>query len=55
MPYLRGKMTPGQMHKHDAELREYFESMVEGMGRTECRRALELYLTGLLLEGSARA
>ena len=48
-------MTPAQMRKLDAELREYFESMVEGMGRTERRRALELYLTGLLLDGERKS
>jgi SRSO17 transposase len=31
-------------------LREYFESMVEGMGRRERRRVLELHLTRLLLD-----
>jgi hypothetical protein len=31
-----------------AEGTEYFESMVEGMGRTERHQALELYLTVLL-------
>ncbi len=39
------------MRQLDRELSEYMESMVEGMGRSERRRALELYLTGLLLEG----
>ena len=48
-------MTPAQMRKLDAELREDFDSMVEGMGRTERRRALELYLTGLLLEGERKS
>jgi SRSO17 transposase len=48
-------MTPAQMRKLDAEPREYFESMVEGMGRTERRRALELYLIGLLLEGECKS
>jgi SRSO17 transposase len=43
------------MRKLDAELREYFESMVEGMGRLERRRAMELYLTGLLLEGERKS
>jgi SRSO17 transposase len=48
-------MTPTQMRKLDAELREYFESMVEGMGRLERRRALELYLSGLLLDGERKS
>ncbi|MFP2913007.1 IS701 family transposase [Pyxidicoccus sp. 3LFB2] len=43
------------MRKLDRELREYFESMVEGMGRLERRRALELYLTGLLLDGERKS
>ncbi len=48
-------MTPEQMRKLDTELREYFESMVEGMGRLERRRALEMYLTGLLLDGERKS
>jgi len=48
-------MTPAQMRKLDAELREYFDSMVEGMGRLERRRALVLYLTGLLLDGERKS
>jgi SRSO17 transposase len=47
-------MTPGQMRKLDAELREYFESML-GMGRLERRRAMDLYLTGMLLEGERKS
>ncbi len=48
-------MTRGQMSQLDRELSEYMGSMVEGMGRSERRRALEWYVTGLLLEGSVRA
>ncbi|RYZ14095.1 MAG: transposase, partial [Myxococcaceae bacterium] len=48
-------MTPAQMRKLDGELREYLESMVEGMGRSERRRAMEWYLTGLLLEGERKS
>jgi SRSO17 transposase len=48
-------MTPTQMRKLDAELSEYFESMVEGMGRLERRRAMKQYLTGLLLEGERKS
>jgi SRSO17 transposase len=48
-------MPPTQMRKLDAELSEYFESMVEGMGRQERRRALRQYLTGLLLEGERKS
>jgi SRSO17 transposase len=48
-------MTPSQMRKLDSELREYIESMVANMGRLERRRAMELYLTGLLLEGERKS
>ncbi len=48
-------MTPTQMRKLDGELREYFETMVEGMGRLERRRAMEQYLTGLLLDGERKS
>lgn len=43
------------MRKLDGELREYLESMVEGMGRLERRRAMEQYLTGLLLDGERKS
>lgn len=43
------------MRKLDAELREYIDSMVAGMGRQERRRAMELYLTGLLLDGERKS
>jgi SRSO17 transposase len=48
-------MTPAQMRKLDQELRQYFESMVEGMGRQGRRRALELYLTSLLPDGERKS
>lgn len=44
-------MTPAQLRKLDRELSEFLDSMTEGMGRTERRRALGGYLTGLLLDG----
>ncbi|MCY1072966.1 hypothetical protein OV287_00590 [Archangium sp. miwbw1] len=47
-------MTRAQLRQLDRELGEYMESMVEGMGRSERRRALEWYVTGLLLEGGAQ-
>ena len=47
-------MTPAQMRKLDTELREYIESMVEGMGRQERRQTMEWYLTGLLLRRGAQ-
>jgi SRSO17 transposase len=43
------------MRQLDRELSEYMESMVEGLGRSERRRAMELYLTGLLLEGERKS
>ncbi len=43
------------MRKLDAELREYIEAMVADMGRLERRRAMELYLTGLLLDGERKS
>jgi SRSO17 transposase len=48
-------MTPAQLRKLDRELRTYFDSMVDGMGRAERRRAMELYLTGLLLDGERKS
>ncbi|WP_375773618.1 IS701 family transposase [Archangium gephyra] len=43
------------MRQLDRELSEYLESMVEGLGRSERREALELYLTGLLLDGERKS
>jgi SRSO17 transposase len=48
-------MTPAQLRKLDRELRAYFDSMVDGMGRAEQRRVMELYLTGLLLDGERKS
>ena len=48
-------MIPSQMRKLDAELREYIELMVADMGRQERRSAMELYLTGLLLDGERKS
>ena len=48
-------MTPAQLRKLDRELRAYFDSMVDGMGRAERRRAMELYLAGLLLDGERKS
>ena len=48
-------MTRGQLRQLDRELSEYIESMVEGLGRSERRRALECYLTGLLLDGERKS
>ena len=48
-------MTPAQLRKLDRELSEFLDSMTEGMGRTERRRALGGYLTGLLLDGERKS
>jgi SRSO17 transposase len=39
----------------DEELREYLDSMVEGMGRPERRSAMATYVTGLLLDGERKS
>ncbi|RKG56713.1 hypothetical protein D7X30_21385 [Corallococcus sp. AB011P] len=44
-------MTPAQLHKLDRQLSEHMESITVGMGRTERRRALSGYVTGLLGTG----
>ncbi|ATB33489.1 hypothetical protein MEBOL_006987 [Melittangium boletus DSM 14713] len=48
-------MTRRELSQLDRELSEYLEAMVEGLGRSERRRALELYLTGLLLDGERKS
>jgi SRSO17 transposase len=48
-------MTHREMRKLDRELSEYLETMVEGLGRSERRQALEWYLTGLLLDGERKS
>ncbi|QSQ19202.1 IS701 family transposase [Pyxidicoccus parkwayensis] len=48
-------MTPAQLHQLDRELSEYLDSMTVGMGRTERRRALGGYVTGLLLDGERKS
>jgi SRSO17 transposase len=48
-------MTPTQMRKLDRELGEYIESIVAEMGRQERRRAMELYVVGLLLDGERKS
>ncbi|WP_095961516.1 IS701 family transposase [Corallococcus macrosporus] len=48
-------MTPTQLRKLDQELSEYLDSMTVGMGRTERRRALGGYVTGLLLDGERKS
>jgi SRSO17 transposase len=41
--------------KLERELTEYVDSLVEGMGREERRRAMGLYVTGLLLDGERKS
>lgn len=48
-------MTPKQLRKLDRELSEFLDSMTVGMGRTERRRALGGYVTGLLLDGERKS
>jgi SRSO17 transposase len=48
-------MTRREKRTLDRELGKYMESMVEDMGRSERRSALEKYLTGLLLEGEGKS
>lgn len=48
-------MTPVQLRKLDRELTEFLDSMTVGMGRTERRRALGGYVTGLLLDGERKS
>lgn len=48
-------MTPAQLHKLDRELSEYLDTMTTGMGRTERRRAMDGYVTGLLLDGERKS
>jgi SRSO17 transposase len=48
-------MTPAQLHKLDRELSEYLDTMTTGMGRTERGRAMDGYVTGLLLDGERKS
>jgi SRSO17 transposase len=48
-------MRAAELRKLDRELREYIESFVDGMGRSERRRAMGLYITGLLLDGERKS
>ncbi|CAM4480601.1 Transposase IS701-like DDE domain-containing protein [Myxococcus xanthus] len=47
-------MTPAQLHKLDRELSGYLDTMAVGTRRTERRRALGGYVTGLLLDGESK-
>lgn len=48
-------MTPAQLKKLEGELDEYIDWLTDGMGRSERREALGLYLTGLLLDGNRKS
>ena len=48
-------MTPTQLKKLERELDEYIDWLTDGMGRSERREALGLYLTGLLLDGERKS
>lgn len=48
-------MTPAQLKRLDRELRELIEYLTSKMGRPERRRAMGLYLTGLLLDGERKS
>ena len=48
-------MNKRELKRLDRELSAYFESMTEGMGRPERRRAMRDYLTGLLLDGDRKS
>lgn len=52
---LKWFMTPRDVKKLDRELNGYLSSMVAGMGRTERRESLVLYMTGLLLDGERKS
>jgi SRSO17 transposase len=48
-------MNRRQIDRLDRELREYVESLTEGMGRKERVRAMGWYVTGLLLDGERKS
>lgn len=48
-------MTPQQVRKLERELDEFIGTITEGMGRSERRAAMGLYLTGLLLDGERKS
>lgn len=48
-------MTPTQLKKLDKQLAEFLDYITDGMGRPERRRAMALYLTGLLLAGERKS
>lgn len=48
-------MTPNELKRLEKELTSYVEWLTEGMGRPERRRAMGLYLRGLLLDGGRKS
>jgi SRSO17 transposase len=48
-------MTPAQLKRLDKELGEFLDYITGNMGRPERRRAMALYLTGLLLDGERKS
>ncbi len=48
-------MTPTQLKKLDKQLNEFLDYITEDIGRPERRRAMALYLTGLLLSGERKS
>lgn len=48
-------MKPLELKRLDRELTGYIDSLIEGMGRPERRRAMADYITGLLLDGDRKS
>jgi SRSO17 transposase len=48
-------MTPDQIKRLDRELTNFVEPLFANTGRTERRRAMGLYVTGLLLDGDRKS
>jgi len=48
-------MNRRELDRLGRELREFLESMTDGMGRSERRAAMAAYLTGLLLDGDRKS
>jgi len=44
-----------EIDRLDRELGGYIDSMIDGMGRPERRRAMGAYITGLLLDGERKS
>jgi SRSO17 transposase len=47
-------VTPRQLKRVDRELKVFLDEMTDGMGRSERRDALRLYLLGLLMDGERK-